>query len=269
MSRWISLAAVVVVGLVAACTTSTDPSALQNSSRRGSSNANDDNTDDTSTTTSDGGGVTTTTDASTTPVDASPPPVHACTGFADAPLCFTFEGDTKSAGTLQPTVLTGVNFQPGHENMAASLTAGSEFTFAPSAALELPTDAATIEAWVKRAVTGDNAVIFDDDGRFSLTITSNGVVLCQSSGGAVTGKTVVSTEWQHVACVVDAGTLHAYLNGAEDGSGPGSIAPNPTLTASLGANAPQNDLHFVGLIDSFRLLKVARTAAQIKDDAKP
>jgi hypothetical protein len=206
------------------------------------------------------------------PVDGSAPST-ACQ-VADDVLCFTFEGNTADQSPDDvPGTATGVTFVPGKENLAGSFTATSSVQFAPNPVFDLPIDSATIEAWIKRTDTGADAVVFDDDGRFSLTIQANGGLLCKSSGGQVAGVTSIPAgQWQHVACVLFDGQIIAYLNANEEARADGAITAAPTLTAALGMNAPpgsaEGDQHYVGLIDSFRLLKVARSPIELQDDAK-
>jgi len=203
------------------------------------------------------------------PVDSGPAPSRACNA-GELAFCFTFEGtsDDVSPIGLKPETVTNVTFAPGRENQAASFSATSALRFAPNAAFELPANA-TIEAWIKRMNTGTDSVVVDIDGRFSLTIDAAGNLLCKSSGGAATAIKLVPVEqWAHVACVVDAGTLRAYLDGVEIASGPGAIGSAPTLGAAVGGNSPDGE-PYLGLIDSLRVFRVARTPAQITEAAKP
>jgi hypothetical protein len=186
-------------------------------------------------------------------------------------LCLRFEGNTmdQSSTAINPVEATGITFVGGgKEDQAAQFTQTSVLRFAPNPVFDLPANGATIEAWIKREATGADAVVFDDDARFSLTINAAGMVWCKSSGGAVVGTTQVPVnQWAHVACVVENGSLKAYLNGAQDASGPGSIVSSPTSAAAIGGNSPSGE-PFVGLIDSFRVFKIARTAAEIAAAAK-
>ncbi|MDF2698324.1 MAG: hypothetical protein K0S65_6708 [Labilithrix sp.] len=214
------------------------------------------------------------TEEASSPVTSDPTPATdggdaaaastTCAG-PDLALCFAFDGNTvdQSAAKLTPDVVANISFAPGKAGQAASFVATSALRFAPNAAFELPAGAATIEAWIKRQNAGADAVVFDDDGRFSLTINAAGNVWCKSSGGAITGGTVVPVDqWAHVACVIDAGTMRAYLNGNEDASGPGAVGSSPTSPAAIGGNSPDGE-PFLGLIDSFRVFRSARTPAQI------
>lgn len=192
-------------------------------------------------------------------------------GASDLALCLTFEGSTNDASPaqLQPTMASGIGFVAGKEGKGGAFQPGSALRYAPSAAFDLPADA-TIEAWISRTPTGADAVIFDDDERFSLTIDAAGHVWCKSSGGAVTGATVLpSNQWVHVACVVDQGTMRAYVNGVVDKIGTGAVgkAITPNAAAAVGGNSPSGE-EFSGTIDVLRVFKVARTPAEIAAAAK-
>lgn len=206
------------------------------------------------------------------PVDSPPEAPDAPTQAAlcsepDLVLCFGFEGAVVdgSPNALVPT-LSGVSFVPGKSGQAASFGPLSAMRFAAAPAFEVTT--ATIEAWVKLAANppGDG-VVFDDDNRASLTILADGTLLCKPTGVPSTGKVVVG-QWSHVACVFDGANVRAYVNGTEVGSGAGVIGSSPTSTAAVGGNAPSGE-PFVGAIDSFRVFKSARTAAQITAAAAP
>lgn len=203
------------------------------------------------------------------PTDSGPPPRSSVCNAPNLAFCYAFDGTTnENTNALTPATLTNVTLVAGRDIQAASFVAGSAMRFAPNAIFELPANAA-VEAWIKRQNVATSGVILDDDGRFSLTIDENGNVLCKSSGGAVLGTKAVPVEaWAHVACVVDAGTLHAYLDGVDVGSGPGAIGSAPTLGAAIGGNSPDGE-GFLGLIDSLRVFKVARTAAEVSAAAKP
>lgn len=209
-------------------------------------------------------------------VTSVPPPVDsgsdaptqaALCGASDLVLCFGFEGAIVdgSPNALVPTT-SGVSFVPGKSGQAASFGPLSAMRFAASPAFELT--AATLEAWVKLAANppGDG-VIFDDDNRASLTILADGTLLCKPNGIPSAGKVVVE-QWTHVACVFDGANVRAYVNGTEVGSGAGVIGSSPASTAAVGGNAPSGE-PFVGAIDSFRVFKVARTAAQVAAAAVP
>ena len=189
----------------------------------------------------------------------------------DLALCLTFEDSTNDASPaqLQPSMAAGIGFVAGKEGKGGAFQPGSAVRYAPSPALDLPADA-TIEAWISRTPTGADAVIFDADERFSLTIDAAGHVWCKSSGGAVVGSTVVPVnQWVHVACVVDQGAMRTYVNGVVDKIGVGSVGKAITLTAAaaVGGNSPSGE-EFSGTIDVLRVFKAARTPAEIATAAK-
>lgn len=201
---------------------------------------------------------------------AATPPALPCAAN-DLALCLTFENSTNDASPaqLQPSMAAGIGFVAGKEGKGGAFQPGSALRYAPSAAFDLPADA-TIEAWIARTATGADAVVFDDDERFSLTIDAAGHVWCKSSGGAVVGATVLPvSQWVHVACVVDQGAMRAYVNGVVDKIGTGSVgkAITPTAAAAVGGNSPSGE-EFSGTIDVLRVFKVARTPAEIAAAAK-
>jgi hypothetical protein len=197
-------------------------------------------------------------------------PALPCAG-SELALCLTFEDSTSDASPaqLQPAMAAGIGFVAGKEGKGGAFQPGSALRYAPSPALDLPADA-TIEAWIARTPTGADAVVFDDDERFSLTIDAAGHVWCKSSGGAVVGASVLPVgQWVHVACVTDQGTMRAYVNGVVDKIGTGSVgkAITPTAAAAVGGNSPSGE-EFSGTIDVLRVFKVARTPEQIAAAAK-
>lgn len=215
----------------------------------------------------DDGGSSTTDASVDAGGDAAPSASNLCTP-PNLVLCFPFEGEVvdKSGTDVVPGTVQNVAYAPGKEGQAASLGATSAIRFAPNAVFNVP--AVTVEAWVKRApaATAADGVLFDADGRYSLTVTAAGAVLCKSSGGLASGGTVPVDQWTHVACVVGGGTTRVYVDGIERATGAGGI----TATAggqALGGNSPSGE-PFLGAIDSFRLFGVARTAAEVAAAAK-
>ncbi len=125
---------------------------------------------------------------------------------------------------------------------------------------------ATVEAWVNR-VTGQG-VVFDADGRYSLTILSNGNVQCATSKGSTSAGTAPAGSFVHVACVWGGGKVMVYIDGVLKDQENAQIKSAPNLTEAVGGNAP-NGQPFVGAIDSLRIWNVARTAEEIAASATP
>jgi hypothetical protein len=184
-------------------------------------------------------------------------------------LCLTFDGDTvdRSANKVAPATSQGIAFAPGKLGQAAVFNAASALRYGPNNAFETPT--ATVEAWVKWApgATSD-AVIFDADERFSLTIERDGTVLCKSSTADVKEDKVTVDAWTHVACVFDGQKLRVYVRGVERDTDSGSIRSSPNAGAAVGGNAPSGE-PFVGALDSLRVFRTARTPAEIALAAAP
>ena len=101
----------------------------------------------------------------------------------------------------------------------------------------------------------------DPTGR-PVPLLPDGTLQC-AGGVLVTGGPVPVAVWTHVACVFDGQRAMAYVGGVLKNTAFGSPGLIPTPEpAALGGNAPSGE-PFVGAIDSLRIFKVARTAAQI------
>ena len=181
-------------------------------------------------------------------------------GEPDLLLCFSFEGEVKdgSPNAFAPTATQGVTFGPGKVGQAAQLSATSFIRFASAPLLTEP--ATTVEAWVNAAQRTDG-VIFDADNRYAMATLADGSLRCIAQGADVRGGVVGLATWTHVACVYDGTEVRAYVNGVLINTGRGSTG-HATAGAAIGGNAPNGE-PFVGAIDSLRVFKVARTAAQI------
>lgn len=200
------------------------------------------------------------------PEDAATP--STLCAAKDLALCLAFEGSVADGSPNKLSVnASNVGFGAGREGQGAVLSSTSQMLVGPSVVF----DAAeiTVEAWVKLSAAGlADAVVFDADNRYSLTITGARQVWCKSSGGAVMAGSVTPEQWTHVACVVGAGAVRAYVNGAEVGAQPGGVVASPTSAQAVGGNCPSGE-PFVGVLDSVRVFRVARSAAEIAADAKP
>lgn len=253
--RWASFVALGMI--IVACSSSSDPTSLG----AGPRSRGDD--DDDAVKTVDAGPI----DAA--PVDSGPVQSDVCKvgGLA---LCFGFDGAaTDGSPNALKGKATNIDFVKGKDSLAGSFGPASAITFEANQAFELPKDAATVEAWIRRQSTGADAVVFDDDLRFALVITAEGKVRCNTSTVSITGTTDIAVEdWAHVACVVDKGEVRAYVNGKEDAKGNGSIGSSPKNGAAIGQDSPAGNAQFLGLIDSFRLMWMARSASDIANDAK-
>lgn len=203
--------------------------------------------------------------------DTGPPPDLFCYE-PDLVLCFPFEDavENRVATTpkLAPSQVDGVTFASGKTKRAAHFETASVISFAPSPLLEM--QAATVEAWVNRDLLSfGNDTVFDDDARFAMTIENDGTLRCNTAGLNARGGNVDVETWVHVACVFDGATIKAYVSGNEVASIAGTIGTSTTTGAAIGDSAPNGGDGFTGEIDSLRVFKVARSAAQISAAAVP
>ncbi len=180
----------------------------------------------------------------------------------DLLLCFSFEGEVKE-GSLNPFVpidTQGVTFAPGKVGQAAVLTDTSYMRYAALPLLTVPIS--TVEAWVKPTQLLAESVIFDADERYAMAALPDGSLKCNSTV-VVSGGQLPIGAWTHVACVYDGAKVLLYVGGVlvTMADGTNGLAPVSTASAIAG-NAPSGQ-PFVGAIDSFRVFKSARTAAQI------
>ena len=185
------------------------------------------------------------------------------TGLA---LCLPFESEAvdRSANNLALSV-SGLSFVEGHEGKAARFGASSFLRIGANPIFD--TAAATIEAWVNRDA-GTGGVVFDADGRYSLTIGQTGVVLCNTSNGDVAEGTAPAGQWVHVACVIGGGRVRVYIDGAQRDDDGASLSASSGSTEAVGGNAPNGE-PFIGAIDSLRVFAIARTPEEIAAAAAP
>lgn len=199
-------------------------------------------------------------------VDANIPPPVICTE-PNLSGCFAFENDlvNNAPGGGGPTNVQDVTFTDGVDGRAVLLGATSFIRSASAPGFNLPVS--TIEAWVRPDQLPDESVVFDADERFSIAVSSGGVLYCRSGGTLVQGGSVKVGQWTHVACVADGTRVRAYVDGVSVSFGTAVNGTHPTAGIAIGGNAPSG-LPFIGAIDSLRLFSVARTATEISNAAK-
>ena len=211
---------------------------------------------------SDAGAGAGPSDASTGAADGASTTPVLCTA-SDLVLCFPFENSVTDKGpnAIAPAQSTNVTFVLGKDGRAAVFDATSAVRFGGNAAFDVTN--ATVEAWIKRTANpGGDGVIFDADGRFSLTLEPDGDVKCKTGNADVVAGKVTADVWAHVACTFDGAKLRVYIDGSLKDTDNGSIGSSPGSGAAIGGNAPAGE-PFLGAIDSLRVFKVARTAAEI------
>jgi hypothetical protein len=206
---------------------------------------------------------------------------------------------TATAGMSCQIAVAGLEFDVG--NITLHLMSDQTFTNVPPAAptlsalqldgmndyLEVPDSPAvrligpmTIEAWVKRAITGAQHSIAEkyaclgtapSVGGYAFRIGANDKLIlwtlddCNRGVAAVGATSLLSNTWYHLAGVFDGAAIRLYVNGALDGLTATTHNAQPGNTPlRLGARGNDLGTPFAGLLDEVRLWNVARSAAEIQ-----
>jgi len=231
-------------------------------------------------------------DADTVDASNTPPPDVSDAAAGDAPAaglfcdskdphlvaCYEFEGDAKDGSKNNLDAHThNVTFVTGKVGLAMQFGATSDADADDKPALNV--QALTIEAWISpsQLPTGSApAVIMDVDRQYALHLHSDGSVVCILANTQFnvppTTELVPVNQWTHVACAYDGTSARVYVNGISTlpaivGGGLGT--QGDTGLSILADNKPTapSRLRMIGMIDQLRLLNVARTPAQICEDA--
>jgi hypothetical protein len=188
---------------------------------------------------------------------------------AELRLCMTFDEsamDEAGAGVVVD-VADNVGFGPGKVGGAVQLSTSSAIHVTETAALDLTT-AFTMEGFVFVAQFPFNrAGIMDNNTQYGMWLGSNMRPYCTIGGTTVSGPTIASGVWTHIACVFDNLTFRIYVDGALFGTVNRQV---PASTGGLdGMNVGQDctptgaDDPLVGAMDEVRVWASARSDAQI------
>lgn len=140
-----------------------------------------------------------------------------------------------------------------------------------------PTNAVTIEAWIKGNSSDNTSTkfIYDrietNDG-YGLTVTSSGSARLTINGGdaAVTSSiNVLDGNWNHIAGTYDqiTGALHVYVNGSLDGSFTYSSPIDYSTEPRNGIGGPGASTNFFkGEISEVRVWNYARSLSEIQNN---
>jgi len=204
-------------------------------------------------------------------VEASPDaqaPTDPCPPSPNLFLCLPFDGNITDRSLKALTLTaTDLSFGAGKFDQAARFTLNPKSNLQLAAFQDFNTPAATIELWINPTsfpASGSTMSIVDMDGRFGISLNSDGTVSCR--GFTLTTKTVLG-QWTHIACVNDGTTMFAYANGTLETSGANQLGTTGTWIG-IGQNSPQNDRNLDAMLDTLRIWNDARTAAQIADSAR-
>ena len=156
----------------------------------------------------------------------------------------------------------------------AKLSGGTSITVPSSSSLRvIPSQGATLSAWVRMAGAQSDAYVFafQDKGN-ELILGINGLkAYARLTGGA--GKVEVqqtgnldADKWHHVALSLGAGKLTLYVDGDMSGSSP---AQPSEIAGTLSIGAATGNAHgFVGELDEIEVSNVARSADWLRVAAR-
>ena len=180
-------------------------------------------------------------------------------------------------GSNNGTLLGGTTFAPGMVDQAfsfnASLNAG---VLIPSSPGLNPTEAITIDAWVKPSSfpNGAPTVVRKDQQDLSvpqylLAIgdgATAGVAHCNIGGfGTPVGGSVPLNQWSHLACTYDRQTVRLYVNGVEvDSAAATQAIPTASTNLMIGKEDGFTDRNFDGLMDEVEIFSRALSDSEIQ-----
>ncbi len=160
--------------------------------------------------------------------------------------------------------------------------AGTTSQYASSTQNVIPsTGSFTVETWISPTTYSSiEPVIFSQGtstGRIYVKLGSNGrIIVYRNAGVEITcsSSAIPLNVWTHIAIVNDSNTLKCYVNGTlQTGNSPSSTLGTANLNAgfyigaySAGFNLTQH--LFRGQIDELKVWNVARTQAQIQNNAE-
>ncbi len=212
-------------------------------------------------------------------------------GAATVPVTVTPIDDPAFEGTETVSLFLSVNanYAVGPTNVAVMTIADNDAPAAnalqldgvndsvqpPSSASLSITGPITVEAWIKRAVSGVQHSIVEKygctapAGGYALRVTASDKLLFGTrddcnNGSSVSGATSIPAGvWTHVAGSWDGTTLRVFINGVPDGLLATTRNPKTGNTPLKIGERGNGGTPFNGMIDDVRVWNVARTAAQI------
>lgn len=183
---------------------------------------------------------------------------------ADGSTTFTDEkGKTWTpTGTAQ---LDTAQAMFGPSSLLLSGSGGTRLSSASTSTDFNPDTDYTAECWIRPSAVSNNAVFTfgtSNTARITVGISNTlGLYLYTANGAAavrISGGTISTGVWRHVALTRASGTWYLFLNGTLLGTSSTTISPIGALSAYIGAGAVADTL-FAGHIDELRLTKgVAR-----------
>jgi hypothetical protein len=186
--------------------------------------------------------------------------------------CWDFEVDLKDESTYMHS-----SFEQNVTRTGGKDSGRRAAWFGTTSRFEIPDDAAldvldiTIEALVRVDAVGgtERRVIVDKNGAWAIHVTPTREVECVFGGTSIpnprsTAGSIAQGDWTHLACTWDGADAKLYIDGvvADEQTGNGDLAATPD-ELHLGDDSPSGADQFVGAIDSLRIWRIARPAADI------
>ena len=161
-----------------------------------------------------------------------------------------------------PDVVTGLG-----TSLFVSGTAPAYVQVPHNAALD-PSAEMTLEAWIRRGVTGCQTILGKNYGASYWFGMCNGVLRFYSGGNATSqdGLTSIPANvWTHVAVTWKSGGQRVYyINGQEDYRGAADINGTSTSPLGIGYDIGSGCCEFKGNLAEVRVWNIARTAEDIR-----
>jgi hypothetical protein len=166
------------------------------------------------------------------------------------------------------------------DDFALDFDGVSQFVEVPHSASLGLTKNLTVAAWIRPDdVSGGRGIVTKCEGtshkQYVLTISNGELRLEYELSGnnySLTGGTITTGEWQHVAVTIDNSLLvNLYVNAAVTASAtaPGEVQAQPNPVAIGRWSGTYNDNYFDGLIDDARIYNYSLSAAEIRTIGAP
>ena len=172
----------------------------------------------------------------------------------------------------------GTTSVQGKIGKGRSFNGSSDYINVNSSSSITPTNAITVEAWVKPtnftcAGTDTNCSILSKYGGnyigYKLETNSSGTPffnICTPSTCPMASSTIplIAGQWNYVAATWSPSTIKIYVNGVLSGTGSASTLSQDSTTLSIGKASWYNGDYFNGIIDEVRISNIARTPDEIR-----
>jgi PKD repeat protein len=206
---------------------------------------------------------------------ANPLKTYTNAGVFTVKLCATGPGGGTT--NVQSNLIAVTNPPaPAGPGMAIQFDGVNDFVNVPDSPSLRITGPITIEAWIRRSITGVQHSIVEKYGcsglgGYVLRVTATDKLMfgtrddCNTGTSGIGGTSLLANTWYHVAGLWDGTQIRLYVNGVLDGLTVTSRNPKAgTTPLRIGARGNDVASPFAGLIDEVRLWNVARTVSNLQ-----